>query len=69
MEWIVGLFSGKPGDMSRVNGWGILVIALGVTAVALARRLAGEKDKWFFGIKLAGLVLVMLGTALSVRLI
>lgn len=56
--------------MSRFSVPGLIVMALGVICVLLARRVGGGiQNKGYYAMKLGGLVLVMIGTVMAVRLI
>lgn len=69
VNWLKRVFSGSV-DLSRVNGIGIAVMAVGLLAVILAPRIAGrikKDDKNAAAVvKLVGLIIVMAGTLIAI---
>ena len=63
------LFSGSIGDTCRYSIAGLIVMALGVALTALAGRLAGGVGSGrYFVFKIGGMLLVMVGALVAVRL-
>lgn len=63
------IFSGEAGDMSRFSVPGLIVMALGVICVLLARRVSGGiQSRRYYVMKLGGLALVMIGAVVAVKL-
>lgn len=55
-------------DMSRFSVPGLIVMALGVALVVLAGKLAKGNEKRYYLIKFGGLIAVMVGTLIAVKL-
>ena len=55
-------------DMSRFSVPGLIVMALGVAACALARKLACGNEKRYYLFKFGGLIVVMIGALMTVKL-
>lgn len=75
MEWFTGLFTGSPFDAGRVAWWGLIVMAVGILDLVTARRTAEKlakeenRESAMIGLKLGGLVLVMIGALITMRII
>lgn len=69
-DFFNGLISGSAGDTSRYNLWGLLFLAAGVLlnvfAGALARKTRVDAEPL---IKIAGLVLGVIGALIAMKLI
>ena len=64
------IFSGNMSDMSRFSVPGLIVMALGVLLALLARPAAkGVQGRLYWAMKLGGLVLVMLGALLAMKVL
>ena len=61
------IFTGDMADMSRFSVPGLIVMALGVAACALARKLACGNEKRYYLFKFGGLIVTMIGTLIAVR--
>ncbi len=58
------------GDASRFSVAGLIVMALGVLLALLARPIAkGVQGKLYWAMKLGGLVLVMMGALLAMKVL
>ena len=55
-------------DMSRFSVAGLIVMALGVALSILAGRLAKGKEKRYYFLKFGGLIVVMIGALMTVKL-
>ena len=62
------IFSGSAGDLSRWNPIGLIVMALGVALAALAGRLSKGIEGRRMALKLAGMLIVMAGALVTVKL-
>ena len=62
------IFSGEMADMSRVSIPGLIVMALGVAGCLLAEKLAKGNERRYYAFKFGGLIVVMAGTLIAVRL-
>ncbi len=63
------VFSGDVSDVSRFSVAGLIVMALGVACVLLARKVGGGiQSRGYYAMKLGGLALVMIGVLITVRL-
>ncbi|MBR3502697.1 MAG: hypothetical protein IKO07_00455 [Clostridia bacterium] len=62
------IFSGSAADLSRWNPAGLVVMALGVALAALAGRLSKGSEKRRMALKLGGMLLVMAGALVTVKL-
>ena len=63
------IFSGDAGDFSRWNPAGLIVMALGVALTALAGRLAKGNEGRRMALKLLGMLVVMTGALVTMKLI
>ena len=64
------IFSGDMSDASRFIVAGLIVMALGVLLALLARPIAkGVQGKLYWAMKLGGLVLVMMGALLAMKVL
>ena len=64
------IFSGDMGDASRFSVAGLIVMALGVLLALLARPIAkGVQWKLYWVMKLGGLILVMMGALLAMKVL
>ena len=62
------IFTGSMKDTSRFNVIGLIVMALGVLLALLARHVAkGVQGKLYWCMKFGGLVLVMIGALLAMK--
>ncbi len=55
-------------DMSRFSVPGLIVMALGVALSILAGRLAKGNEKRYYFLKFGGLIVVMIGALMTVKL-
>lgn len=62
------IFSGEMADMSRFSAPGLIVMALGVALCALAQKLAKGNEKQYYLFKFGGLIIVMAGALITVKL-
>jgi len=62
------IFSGSMADTSRFSVPGLIVMALGVAMSVLAGKLAKGNEKRYYLFKFGGLIAVMAGTLIAVRL-
>jgi hypothetical protein len=62
------IFSGSPMDASRYSVPGLIVMALGVALAAMARKIAKGSDKTYYLCKFGGLLIVMAGAVITVKL-
>lgn len=62
------IFSGSAGDLSRWNPIGLIVMALGVALAALAGRLSKGIEGRRMALKLIGMLIVMAGALVTVKL-
>ena len=62
------IFSGSAGDLSRWNPIGLIVMALGVALAALAGRLSKGIEGRRMALKLVGMLIVMAGALVTVKL-
>ena len=62
------IFSGNMADTSRFSVPGLIVMALGVALSVLAGKLAGGDEKRYYFFKFGGLVVVMIGALIAVKL-
>ena len=62
------IFSGEMTDMSRFSVPGLIVMALGVALSALAGKMAGGNEKRYYLFKFGGLIVVMIGALMTVKL-
>ena len=62
------IFSGSAGDLSRWNPAGLIVMALGVALTALAGRLSKGIEGRRMALKLLGMLIVMAGALVTVKL-
>ena len=62
------IFSGSAGDLSRWNPVGLIVMALGVALTALAGRLSKGIEGRRMALKLVGMLIVMAGALITVKL-
>ena len=62
------IFTGVPFDTSRFSVPGLIVMALGVVLFAAAKKLSKEDEKRYYLLKFGGLIVVMIGTVIAVKL-
>ena len=62
------IFSGNVTDASRFSVTGLIVMALGVALSALAKKLSGGNEKRYYLFKFGGLLVVMVGALIAVKL-
>ncbi len=62
------IFSRSAGDLSRWNPIGLIVMALGVALAALAGRLSKGIEGRRMALKLIGMLIVMAGALVTVKL-
>lgn len=62
------LFTDVPGDMSRINVWGLALMLVGVLAVILARKVT-KTEKALLVVKIGGMLVVMAGALIAMKLI
>lgn len=55
-------------DMSRFSVPGLIVMALGVALFVLAGKMAKGNEKRYYLMKFGGLIVVMIGTIIAVKL-
>ena len=61
------IFSGEMADMSRFSVPGLIVMALGVALSVLAGKLAKGNEKRYCFLKFGGLIVVMIGALITVK--
>ena len=62
------IFSGELADTSRFSVPGLIVMALGVALSVLAGKLARGNEKRYYLFKFGGLIAVMAGALITVKL-
>ncbi len=62
------IFTGSVLDTSRFSVPGLIVMALGVALYAMAKKLSKENEKRYYMFKLGGLIVVMIGAVIAVKL-
>jgi len=62
------IFSGNMTDASRFSVTGLIVMALGVALSVLAGKLARGNEKRYYLFKFGGLIIVMIGALIAVKL-
>jgi len=62
------IFSGSMADTSRFSVPGLIVMALGVAMSVLAGKLAKGNEKRYYLFKFGGLIVVMIGAVIAVKL-
>ena len=62
------ILSGSMADTSRFSVPGLIVMALGVAVSALAGKLARGNEKRYYLFKFGGLLVVMIGALIAVKL-
>ena len=62
------IFSGAMADTSRFSVPGLIVMALGVALIVLAGKLAKGNEKRYYLFKFGGLIAVMAGALIAVKL-
>ncbi len=62
------IFSGSMADTSRFSVPGLIVMALGVAMSVLAGKLAKGSEKRYYLFKFGGLIVVMIGALITVKL-
>jgi len=69
MDFIRNLFSGSAGDTSRYNLWGVAMMIVGALLNAFSRRLSEKTRISESAVKIAGFLVVILGTLIAMKLI
>ncbi len=62
------IFTGTAFDTSRFSVPGLIVMALGVALFAAAKKLSKDDEKRYYLFKFGGLIVVMIGTIIAVKL-
>ncbi len=62
------IFTGNAFDTSRFSVPGLIVMALGVALFAAAKKLSKENEKRYYLFKFGGLIIVMIGAVIAVKL-
>ena len=62
------IFTGNAFDTSRFSVFGLIVMALGVALFAAAGKLSDGNEKRYYLFKFAGLIVVMTGAVIAVKL-
>ena len=62
------IFTGNAFDTSRFSVPGLIVMALGVTLFAAAKKLSKDDEKRYYLFKFGGLIVVMIGAVIAMKL-